>query len=390
MKKILALVVLLSALKSYSQEVELKDLKVPTAPAFSILDFSPKVIESPGTIKAFTTSILSNTAESAGLPRNFAFEFAPYWFFRHPNMNVYKYFGLSAGGSSEKDLSIQYRPNIFYGLRSTSISFGSVFRDSSDQMPVDINYIGYALRSNVINIKHPRINKALFDQVGKVNEALQNSLIEAITACAGMTDQERLDCIGNFISSGKDSLLTLRREEFLQLLNVRPVFSVDIALASSTAFARNNWKDHNAYRSGGWISLGYYKPLVSGSKVDKDLNELIKCRNYLNAVLMLRYLQQNSTVDFVEFTKNNMMDIGGRIEFEFDRFALSVEAIRRFNNTNDDLDTHRAVGILQYRINDNLFLLGTFGRDFGNSNNLVSLIGLNWGLGKNSLFNRFE
>src|SRR5687768_6758935 len=99
----------------YAQkEVPLEDLKVPVSPAFSILDYSPKTIESPGSVKAFTTNLVSNAAQSGGIPRNFAFEFAPYWYFKHPKMTVYKYYGL--------DTSLAFKPNIFYGIRSTSFS----------------------------------------------------------------------------------------------------------------------------------------------------------------------------------------------------------------------------------------------------------------------------
>ncbi len=390
MKYFKFLVFILTAVVTRSQEVELKDLKVPSSPAFSLLDFSPQVIESPGNIKAFTLSLLSNTAESNGLPRNFAFEFAPYWFFRHPKMNVFKYFGLSKGNDREGDFSIKFKPDIFYGLRSTSLSLGSVFKDSSEMNPFNLNYIGYSLRSNIINVRSALVNKALYNSVTSVNAALQRTLLQAIAACGDKEGQERIDCIGEFISTAKDSLLNSNRENFFNLLNVRPLFSVDIALASSTVFRRNNWNEHNRYRTGAWITMGYNQPLIARSKVEEDIKNLLECKNYVNAVIMIRTLKDNTTLDFENFTEYNVTDLGGRIEFEFNKLSLGIESIRRINNDNKDFNTNRTVGIIQYKINDQLFLLGTFGKNFGDFNNLVSLIGLNWGLGKNALYNRFE
>lgn len=384
------MILFLSSFTTIAQEIELKDLKVPTSPAFSLLDFSPQVIESPGNIKAFTLSLLSNTAESNGLPRNFAFEFAPYWFFRHPKMNVYKYFGLSRGSDREGDFSIKFRPDIFYGIRSTSLSLGSVFKDSSEQNPFNLNYIGYSLRSNLINVRSAIVNKALYNSVATVNAALQRTLLQAIASCNELEGEERIKCIGEFISAAKDSLLNSSRERFFELLNVRPLFSVDIALASSTVFRRNNWNEHNRYRTGAWITLGYNQPLISGSRIRDDVKNLLECRNYVNAVVMIRTLKDNTTTDFENFTEFSVTDFGGRIEFEFNKFALGIESIRRINNDNKDFNTNRTVGILQYKINDQLYLLGTFGKNFGDFNNLVSLIGINWGLGKNALYNRFE
>ncbi|HEY9710614.1 MAG TPA: hypothetical protein V6D48_20560, partial [Oculatellaceae cyanobacterium] len=286
--------------------------------------------------------------------------------------------------------SIRFRPDIFYGLRSTSLSLGSVFKDSSELNPFNLNYIGYSLRSNIINVRSSLVNKALYNSVTSVNAALQRSLLQAIAACGDKEGHERIDCIGEFISTAKDSLLNSSRERFFELLNVRPLFSVDIALASSTVFRRNNWNDHNRYRSGAWITVGYNQPLIARDRIEEDIQNLLECKNFINAVIMIRTLKDNTTVDFENFTEYNITDFGGRLEFEFNKLSLGIETIRRINNDNKEFNTNRTVGILQYKINDQLYLLGTFGKNFGDFNNLVSLIGVNWGLGKNALYNRFE
>src|SRR5678815_2267596 len=79
-----------SGFVSFGQNLERKDLNVPNSPAFTILDFSPKVIDKPGTAKTFTASIVNLVNQGSGIPKNFAMEVAPYWLF--PNkLTVYKY-----------------------------------------------------------------------------------------------------------------------------------------------------------------------------------------------------------------------------------------------------------------------------------------------------------
>ena len=374
--------------------VELKDLKVPVAPAFSLLDFSPKAIESPGTIKAFTVNLVTNAALSGGLPRNFAFEFAPYWFFRHPDMSIYRYYGLGTvkrqTDAGVESFAFAPKKNIFYGLRSTSLSFGSVFKDSSAALPVNVNYIGYALRSNVINVRSGRLDKALASGIENVNAALQNVQLAAIAKCGNLEGMERIDCIGKFIEQSKDSILQSARDRFESIANARPRFSMDVALASSTAFGNNTFSNHKTYRTGGWVTLAYYQPLVSAAEVNKDIRNLLDSKNYFNAFFLFRTLRENATADFKTFAAQTLTDYGGRAELEFARFSLSVESIKRINQRNKNLNTSRTVGIVQYRINNNLFLLGTFGKDFGTINNIVSLFGLNWGFGENALNRRFD
>lgn len=370
-------------------EVKLEDIKVPVSPAFSILDLSPKSIETPGTIKAFTANIATMAAKAAGIPRNFAFEFSPYWFFKHPKMDIYKYYGL---GTNSDTSSFVLKPNIFYGLRSTSVSLGSVFKDSSKALPVDVNYIAYAIRANVINVRNRKVLNKLSESIVNVNEALGNILAQAVLSpeCGALDGEERRACIAKKIQNSKDSSFKANREAFNKYLTARPIFSADLAFASSTAFGDNRFSNSKTYRTGGWVTLAYNQPLVSKAKVQEDIDNLLQCKNYINAYFMFRFLEENNTKDFKAFAKQSLVDLGGRLEMEFNKFSFSVEAIKRINSDDKDQNTSRTVGIVQYKISDDLYLLGTFGKDFGEINNIVTLLGLNWGFGENALNKPFK
>ncbi|MBN8688073.1 MAG: hypothetical protein J0M10_13695 [Chitinophagales bacterium] len=365
-------------------EIEMKDLIVPSSPAFSLLDNNPKTIERPGTIKALALNLVNKAGESGGLPKNLALEFAPFWLFKTPGMNIYKFNGIET--DDEGNFKKQH---IFSGLRSTSISLGSIFKDSSKTIPVDVNYLAYGIRANLINIRSKKILQEVTKRIVDINTRLS----EAITNLNGCTKftpgtPEYLKCFGESLSKSlkNDSLMKIYRAEYVSLATIRPLFSADLAFASSTAFGNNIYSNHHVYRTGAWLTLALSKPLAKSS----DINKQLKSRNYINAYGMLRRMNSNTTKDFSQFTKNRLLDLGGRIEIELDKVSFSVETIRRNDQDNKNLNTGKTVGIIQYRISETLYFLGTFGKDFEKVNNLIALFGINWGFGSNALFQKFR
>ena len=89
-------------------------------------------------------------------------------------------------------------------------------------------------------------------------------------------------------------------------------------------------------------------------------------------------------------TERTNFDFGGRLEFEFGAIAVSFESVYRRVSSHPELNTSRNVGIVQYKLSGNLFLTGTFGKNFGDTDNLVSFLGLNWGFGKTALYNKLS
>ena len=62
MKAIFKLIVCLFSVTLYSQEetVKIKDLELPNAPAFTILDLTPTIISNPKTTQEFTLSLINS------------------------------------------------------------------------------------------------------------------------------------------------------------------------------------------------------------------------------------------------------------------------------------------------------------------------------------------
>lgn len=394
MKYLMQLIFFLLAISatSYCQNredtVDLKDISIPSSPAFNLLDLTPKTIEKPGTVKSFTTSVVNQINKSgAGIPENFAMEFAPYWMVKHPSMTVFKYYGLTLHNK------LEYKPNIFYGLRSTSISIGSVFKDSTKDSPLNVNYVGYSIKTNIINIRKRIVTDSLKKSIEETNKEL-TAILSQPNDCDPLNpndsgyEEKKQKCIAQLLKGSLNSPLNNQRNYFSRLLTIRPVFTADIALASSTAFYNNKFDNRHSYRSGAWLTLAYSQPLLS-RKAKKSISNLIDAKNYFNIYGFLRGIQQDSTVDFKNFIKRNFLDIGGRIEFELDRFSISLETVFREVSKHKNENSYRTVAILQYKVSNDLFLLGTFGKNFDSEKNLISLFGINWGFGNNSLYKKF-
>lgn len=374
----------------------LLDLTPPASPAFTLLDVAPVTIDRPGTVRAFAVSIANAIGNSSnGFPKNFALQTAPYWLFSHPNMDIYKYNGLvMKKGLEGANSQLQFKQNIFYGLRNFSLSVATANTDSSQSSPYTRNYISYSVKANVINIRRRRVVEAMQQSITDVNALLKTTLTNATPYCANLFDPSvdslqlaYNNCIQN--AYFRDSItINTQRRRYDSILAVRPLLSVDVALASSVAFANNNFDDHHLYRTGGWVTACLSEPLDKNSA--SNLSALYNAKNYVNIYGMFRVISEDNTTDFQTFTTQTNFDFGGRLEFEFGDIAVSFESVYRRVSNHSELNTSRNVGIVQYKLSSNLFLTGTFGKNFGDTGNLVSFLGLNWGFGKTALYNKLS
>jgi len=379
-KSVLFFLCVATTMKSSAQNLELKDLNVPNSPAFTILDFSPKVIDRPGTAKAFTASIVNLVTQEGGngIPKNFALEVAPYWLFKN-NLTVYRYLGI--------DPNTKKQNNIFSNSRNASVSVGSVYKDSTKKLPFSANYFAFGARVNCIrvvrgNITEPIVEtvKGIAGRLTTINKAASDTCLKKV---ADPTKPEFKTCFEKEVTDRikKDDDLAKLEKRLENLLAIKPAFQVDVALAGSMTFRDNSIGEHHHHRSGVWTTLEFNLPLTN----TKDIEKMIENKNYLSIYGKVRYIDEDSTTNYQTFATHKLLDFGGRFEFEFDKFSVSFESIHRVNRTKKELNSNRNVGILQYKIRDDLYLSGTFGKNFGTVNNLVALLGLNWGFGKQSL-----
>jgi hypothetical protein len=368
------------------------DLTPPASPAFNLLDVSPVTVDRPATVRALAVNIANAIGNgSNGFPKNFALQVAPYWLFSHPNMNIYKYNGMVMDKNADTSKRLQFKQNIFYGLRNLSFSAASVNKDSAESnTTASLNFIAFSVKANVINVRRRRVLEAMNTSIQDINRTFSSAVNTANQICLSQFDpitqaQQARDCVSDAVF--RDSVvINSKRGRYDSLLSIRPLFTVDVALATSMAFANNNFSDNHFYRTGGWITACFSKPLDKNS--ENSLSALYNAKNYLNVYGLFRVLSEDNTADFRTFKTQTNIDFGGRLEFELNQVAISFETVYRAVVNDKSRSTARNVAIVQYKLSDNLFVTGTFGKNFGDDHNLVSFLGLNWGFGRTSLYNK--
>lgn len=341
-----------------SDSLTLKDLEIPNTPGFILLDEAPTSIERPNSVKAFTAGVFNSFGQTNGFPKNYALEVTPFWFFKHgKSMSALKYVGVQKGNFSSSiktiSLSLAYinRNDTLTNKPVNNIAFGArfnLFKIYSKKQRADI---ADAYRLSIFRLKglDSLLNRAGATPVLLVTDPVK---YKAITS-------EVLALIAK-----KDSVSALKNA-----VNVRPVVALDGALAYSTVFVNNDFSTHSFGRFGSWVTLNFAFELNK-----KQLEK----QNYFNLYFVSRYLSSGNVKNSKgEFGKQNFFDFGGKVEFEFKKISFGYELISR---TSKSQNTYRSTGNIKFKIQENLYITGAFGRNYGNSNNLVSLLGINWGL----------
>lgn len=344
----------------FSQEISLQGLKTPNAPGFQLLDIAPSSIQKPTNPKEFAFDVFSLTNNGTALPKNFSFEISPYWLFKPSSENVYKYLNLDTRSATVTE------GNITGGiLRKLSISFASSFNDSTNgSLIANTNYISVGARTNIITINGNKRIDALSAAFKTMHAEIRNA---GFKQGSGVNDPDTIESILN-----NDKIY----QQAIQSLSVTPLFQLDGAFAFSEAFANNKYKNHRFNRSGFWLNAALSAASLSKAKNDN-----------LSFIFLTRILWDNVLTDTAvnKFTRKNAYDFGGRVDYSIGRFSVSVEHLNRIYTSSGASNSKRTVGTIQYKVNDNLYITGTYGENFGTGNNLITLLGINWGLGSSPL-----
>ncbi len=340
------------------ENITLKDLEVPEAPAMTLLDEAPSIVNRPNSPRAFVLSVINSfQGDYSGLPKNYALELTPFWFFSHKKMNFFRYAGLTEHGM-----------NPFAGIKMTSLSLAYVNKTIKEDQPATSN-ISIGLRSTLIRFYRNDYYQELLD--ANLYAVSRLKRLETAKEAAGATpdllfsDPKRYHQIVKRVIDSvekSDSLITM-----IEKLKEKPVFAIDGAVAYNAYFIDNNFSSNQSGRLGVWLTLNYSYRFSKNSS------------NYLNIYGVGRFISDNTNLeDDMAGDRTEYFDFGGKMELEFDKLTIAYEFIHRINDIGD---TYRSSGLLKYKINDNLYLTGAFGRNFGDADNLITLLGINWGIG---------
>lgn len=145
----------------------------------------------------------------------------------------------------------------------------------------------------------------------------------------------------------------------------KPAFIMQIAGAVAGQSKTNSFSDLYTNRSGIWANAHW-------NKTDN-----------FGLTILARYINNNALV-LTSFS-GSYADIGFSLNYDLDNFSLNAEGIFRKDNNVLNTNTKRLAIVSNYRLKDNLYLVGTFGRNFQKKDNIIALLGVNVGISKDSI-----
>jgi hypothetical protein len=317
------------------------DLSAPTSPGFVLLDVAPASVERPETPKAFTLNLLNKVASARGLPQNYAFEVTPYWMRAHPNLTFHQY----------------QRPTTWQSIAQTfSVSVATV--------PLPGATTG----------ADPAGTRLAFGGRVSIANGQPNAKLEELVDALHAVDDEILDAVNKGQTVSPELRATAREAAAsVQAADAERVGFFLVVASGQTWTVPNDDLDRSAVqRRAFWITPSYRLGCRAAAA----------CGPMLDVIGVVRGLK--------DADKDFAWDYGGRLVWRPTReFNLSVESLGRTNGTAtpgaSTPANNRTVGLVEYRIRQDLAIYGSFGRDFKTDTGirpLVSLMGLNVGVGK--------
>ncbi|GAA3631421.1 hypothetical protein [Flavivirga jejuensis] len=360
-----------------------------TSPAFSILEETPTVINTPENLKSLAL-YLSNGFSNG----NISLETNPYWLITNTKDKSYRdYRGI------KKNKNAEYIIDPFKSIQTnTSFSLGYInkkFQGFEDEKKT----LAIGLRTTLLELYGRKRTKKVLGIINVVDKAYSNEAITKFDKYIrgfslttpdrkksedyvnnGVIPKEYSDAAVKFLQRYTEygsvyadgaSLVKAYFEEtskkvlgfYFNPKNIKPLIRLDGALAYSELFKENEINANTAKRIGSWLTLD----------VAIQLND----KNYFHIYAISRYIDNGFNIDAEQnYFNTNFWDIGGKLEFELDKFKLSYEYLKRDGYG----EQYRSVGNLVYQINKKMSITGGFGKDFPQNDNLITLFGINWGL----------
>ena len=334
-------------------ETQLNNLAPPSSPAFVLMDISPSTVYTPPSIKALSFQVLNGLGggNNNGIPKNFAAEIVPFWYTNPKNMNFLTYHNLRKSDASNTNVDAYDSQNVFGDIfKRASISF-AYMDDTFEVFETPQNFISVGARTTLIKMlrkqdiknvisKYKNYDQFIKDFVGNPNNS--------ITDLATSADFKRV------------------YDELNQAINIKPLLTVDLALAYSTLLNNNNSDFSDTLgRYGAWLST------------DLALGFANNGNNYIHIYTVARYLKDGLNIDANNQLFNTQIyDFGGKLEIEIDKLSVGYEYLTREGDT----DEYRSIGTARYRVSNSITLTGGFGKNFRSGDDTISLLGVKWGL----------
>lgn len=365
------LVLPFAALGQTQNDVPLDDLRTPPSPAFVLLNIAPTAVERPTTPRALGAAIISALNESNGpVPQNFSLEVAPYWLTPHPELKYEMFNDPSFLQSIKQTFSVSLATKAADDKEEAEEGEGVDDSSASGDEPARF---GIGIRAAWLLGSPSQANK---DAVDRLKSVLADAAA-SIPNDRNRSDDEEARLAEEAVekAAGGKKYADLARAVGDTARQGRVV--VDFAAAMSGRFENNDADDRRHEKTAFWITPAY--------RFDRALtNEAENRPATIDFVGVLRYLDDRTAAE-----NGSAIDFGARFVWENDALAISAEHLRRTNSEND---SERTAIVIEFKLSEDIYLTGTLGKDFDDSDeddgNLLALFGLNFNFGKKPILTK--
>ena len=404
---ILTLILLCANLNA--QELELKELTVPSSPAFTLLGLNPTEISRPTLAKPFVMS-LANGLNGKNIVSDVSIESTPYWWKSRRGLTYKQYFGIEDDNKSKnlfnqiiQTVSVSFAtsdasPDIdsinsryissglrFYVLRGKPSnkfikSYYSTLQHDILLKRESIAHIKFKVKREVITTQKQlnedipisveeilSTNDVLKNVDGPDNEVLKKMVVAYISELVknlGKHDFDKTEIV-NFLENERGKLSDKVNETLVDMNGMSRVGWLLEFAGASSLLAPNNQIDYTiGHEWASWGTLTYRLDSKEGSKHVNDFNLMIRLGgNFQN-------------------TSSYNRDLGLSWVTIGDNHSLTLEGIFRSYRTYKDItatdgniykvtetdNTWRLALSYQYKISEAINLSVSAGKDFANSN----------------------
>ncbi|TPD69946.1 hypothetical protein [Flavobacterium microcysteis] len=335
----------LSNAQNDSTSTDLKQIEIASSSALTLLDNTAAIITSNPAVKEFNI----NTENLSKI----SFDYSV--IFDRKQLKGLGFYGLEGSVDKFKQVS-------FARIKRPNLSGAISQNDSTTTVAIGLNV-------NLLTV-FSKNKKGLTDSYNKFRGTYEEMI--ALADDATIKQHPNLQRSSQEFRDIRDKILDTMKiespDEFAEILR-KPMFTLDVAAAYSLLYPDNKFSNNQSDR------LGFWSTATFSLKMGKE--------NYINFYAFGRYLQddavyQKSLADYSNTF--NYFDYGGKTQLDFKKLSVGYEYIKRTG----DGDDYRSVGLVQYKINDNLYLRGGFGKNFESESgdDLMTLFGIRWGFDK--------
>lgn len=299
-------------------DLKVADLYIPEVPGFILSDKAPSSVDKPTNPRAFALNLLN-------LKEGGALQVTPFWLVNQPAYTFDRWL-----------------TNKFPVLETFNLS-GATFKTDTTSI------VSAGFKSQVFRVYSKMARKEI--------NAKKDEIIKLATPRIDTVTDEPMDV------TAADSILIVKKLAELSELKKTGYFAIEIAGAILGASTNGSFKNLQSQKSGIWANL-----ILSPSLIP------------VNIVGVARYSWANN-VQPKASKDTSFLDFGFSLNYENNKLNLSGELLNRKDfSINKNYLRYAFTG--SYALTENIVLVASLGKNFGDSENMVTSFGIRLGLSR--------